>query len=212
MEKRDQSLIGNVLNSGKPLRDFRPGFPSWEAALQHYGKLQSEAYGVDNPTDTCEGCGAASPEVTLAISWAAMVYKAKWLFWSFLVSLITSLFDFTVEKSLCISFKTHHRICKRCYRGQKVKQGLHGLLKPVLFGLLILSLIALVPVLVFGAYLGWEAGPVGLLAFVAGAVVLVAAFFGIIAVCSRIPNWIVPRLLRPIGRRPFAMVGIERTG
>ncbi len=141
-----------------------------------------------------------------------MVYKARWLFWSFVVSLITSLFGFTVEKSLCISFKTRHRICKRCYRGQKAKQALHSLLQPVLFGLLILSLIALVPMFVFGAYLGWEARPVGLLAFIAGAIVLVAAFFGIIDVCSRIPNWIVPRRLRPIGRKPFVMVKIERAG
>ena len=129
MEKRDQSLIDSVLNSGKPLRDLRPAFPSREAALQHYGKVQSEAHDADQQADTCEGCGATSPEITQTISWATMVYKAKWLFWSFLVSLVTSLFDFTVEKSLCISFKTHHRICKRCHRGQKVKQALHGMVK-----------------------------------------------------------------------------------
>ncbi|MCC5848807.1 MAG: hypothetical protein JJU29_12015 [Verrucomicrobia bacterium] len=209
LEKRDQDLVSNVLASGKPLRKLRPAFPSWEAALQHYGKIQSETYRVGHASDTCESCGASSPELTQTIRWSANVYKAKWLFWSFLISLITSLLAFTVEKSLCVSFTTHHKICRRCHRAQRIKQGLHALLQPVLFGLLILSLIALVPMLVFGAYFGWEAGAVGLLTFAAAAVILVAAFFGMISICSRIPNLLVSRCLRSIGRRPFSVSEIK---
>ncbi|GEM_PF-5038899 len=209
MNPDDQSYFDHVLKTGKPLRDLRPEFVSWEAVLESYAAAQSQNYSAERAEREYEGDESAPPELKITITWTAMVYKTNWMIWSLIISLFSMVLGFTVEKSLTVSFTSHHRISPKCYRSIKTRQAIFNIFNPLFFGVMILLIFLIVPLVVFAAYLSWQAGAMGMILFAVAFVLVSILLLGLIRILATIPNLILPSKLRKIGRRPFTVSGFD---
>ena len=197
-----------LINAGRPLSEIALVFPNRIDALRYYAEFRHREFA--NPLGSeCVACGQKATQEEV-YTWEAIVNTSTTIFWSFLATSLALAGHRIVAYFHRIQFTTRHRFCSSCARAAKRNRLTSSILHYPLFGLLIISLLAAVPLTVFLAVALFAARDIALKAALLWLLSLGPLALGV-AGFSFLRRLAIPAALRQVGRFPFRVFRVKRS-
>jgi hypothetical protein len=194
-----------LIDSGRPLKELVPTFPTKIEAYQYFAASMSQRFAT--PASRCAGCDRPCEEPPFNFIWRANLHTTKTVFWSFFWSATAILARRLYSQWLVVEFKTVHRFCLECQRRHRSRGIFIAIFEKLLFALLILLLFLTIPLAVFLFAMPFIAQKGEMLKGVIGFLVLSVIGIGLLALVARgfeiCRKSLIPDSLRHIGRSPF---------
>jgi hypothetical protein len=202
--------VENAFASATSLRELVCFFSDRETLLSRYAQYISGIFPADRKVSGCECCRRHSDELTVQFHWRG-IYHTAGTFLTTVVGILAAMGGHGILAHRHIDFTTTHGLCNRCYRQIRIRKVVGQALEKLCFALIIVSIIILVPVLVFAPFMLSSGATRREVAVVAiglggGAAGLMAGWLG----ADRIVRWCVPGPLKLISKRPFQLNGVNR--
>lgn len=179
-------------------------FPNKIAACEYFASAMSKSFAV--PDRGCAMCGRESDQPPFTFIWRANLHTSKTILISFVFSAMALAAHHIYSQWHVVEFATTHRLCAQCEARHRRRQLAVGLLRHVLFAVLMLLVFVGVPALIFSI-----AAPFIGLGLKGYFVLLgvVAAGLAVLALVLKGFEWcrtsLIPRSLLRIRRLPFVL-------
>jgi len=198
----------SAIESGKPLKEVVPMFPSKVAAYQYFANSMSKRFSF---ADTyCAKCGMPCKTPPLTFTWRANLHTTKTVLVSFLFTALAIFAHHLYSRWVVVEFATQHRLCPACQRDHRKRVFMVAILQKALFAVLILILFLTVPAVIF-TFMAMFAAPEGTWLFLASSVIGLALLALVVWGFEGCRRFLIPHSLRQVGRFPFVLYRISET-
>jgi uncharacterized membrane protein YeiB len=198
----------SMIESGRPLKEVVPIFPTKIATYEYFARSMTQRFA--SPDSHCVMCGRDSDAPPIRFTWRANVHTTKTVLLSFLFTVIALFAAHLYSRWVVIEFTTFHRLCPQCQRRHRLRRIIVGILRNVLFAMLILVLLLTVPMVIF-TFAAPFIEPRGTLLMLAGAAVGIGLLAFVISCFEKCRTSLIPHSLRQIGRFPFSLYDLRKT-
>jgi hypothetical protein len=198
-----------IIENGRPLKELVPLFPDKIAAYKYFANSMTRRFA--SPDSHCAMCGRQCETPPVRFTWRANVHTTKTILLSFLLTTLALLAAHLYSRWVVIEFTTFHRLCPDCQHRHRVRSVVVGVIHKGLFAILMLSLFVTVPLVVFLLVIPFIA-PEGIWPMLAGSVVGVGLLAHLVWGFETCRRSLIPHSLRQIGRFPFFLCRLNKTG
>ena len=198
----------SMIESGRPLKEVVALFQTKIAAYEHFARSMTQRFAL--PDSHCIMCGRESDVPPVRFTWRANIHTTKTVVLSFLFTALALFAAHLYSRWVVIEFATFHRLCPQCQRRHRFRRIVVGILRNVLFAVLILALLLSVPAIIF-TFAAPFIEPRGAWVMLAGAIVGVGLLALVISGFEKCRTSLIPRSVRQIGRFPFFLYDLRKT-
>jgi hypothetical protein len=196
----------NLIESGRPLKEIVPIFPTKIAAYEYFARSMTRRFAL--PDSYCAMCGRMGETSPVMFIWRANVHTTKTVLLSFLFTALALFAAQLYSRWEVVQFITFHRLCPQCQHQHRTRNTVASVLHKALFAMLMLLLFLTVPLVIFLFAMPFIA-PEGTWLMLTGSLVgvgLIALVVWGFEICRKS---VIPHSLRQIGRFPFFLFALR---